>query len=114
MKKITLTALALVLFLAITAVNVTPALASVELAAKITPSNGDPNRVVQVWGTDGYNTPKIAAGEGDCPVWYYNGCFDLTETSYYQNQMIELARQVVNAGMRYQFPHLSYWYQFVN
>lgn len=81
--------------------------------------NGDPMLVVNAWGLNGYQTPIIAVGaviadEGGitttCPSWYPKfGCFDLTRTEYYRNQMRETARQISQLGVANQFGQMSYW-----
>lgn len=70
--------------------------------------NGDPMKVGMPWGLTGYQTPQIASGttvsdrhnvQSTCPAWYgIMGCFNLTATDYYENQMRELARQLVALG----------------
>lgn len=72
--------------------------------------NGDPLAVTQAWGLTGYQTPKTAPGtivtdeggiQDTCPAWYgWGGCFDLTRTDYYRNQMRELGRQLRAQGVR--------------
>ncbi len=71
--------------------------------------NGDPLAVTQVWGLTGHQTPHIQSGativdEGGivdtCPAWYgMMGCFDLSRTDYYRNQMKELGRQLRALGV---------------
>lgn len=70
--------------------------------------NGDPMLVSMPWGLTGHQTPQIVSGttvsdthgvESTCPAWYgIMGCFDLTSTDYYKNQMRELARQLLALG----------------
>ncbi len=53
-------------------------------AATTTPAvmgNGDPNLVTQVWGLNGYQTPKVT-----CNLWgsLGNVCFDISGTSYFK------------------------------
>lgn len=82
------------------------------------PSNGDPQAVVQAWGLTGAATPKVAAGTvitdaagltDKCPTWYFQGCFNLTSTSYYQNQMRALVKELTSKGILNQFPQLQGW-----
>lgn len=73
--------------------------------------NGDPMKVVQAWGTDGYNTPTLKAGQGECPLWVTHGCFDISKTSYYQNTMINLAKTLKGLGYTsYHFPSMTQWF----
>ena len=61
--------------------------------------NGDPMKIVQVWGLTGYNTPVVPVGtvlhlgyglaDEVCPAWYpkHMGCFDLRSTEYWRIQL---------------------------
>ncbi len=53
------------------------------------PTNGDPMKVVQPWGLDGYHTPIIKGGVKDCPLWYKWGCFDLAGIDNYAQKMVD-------------------------
>lgn len=84
--------------------------------------NGDPSAVMNSWGLTGAQTPRVAPGavivdEGGvkdvCPTWYIAGCSDITKTEYYRNNMKELARQLVKAGIANQFPQFVYWVKLV-
>lgn len=44
--------------------------------------NGDPNLVVQVWGQNGYNTPKTSCWTGMRGL-----CFDISKTEYYLSRL---------------------------
>ena len=79
--------------------------------ADVSLGNGDPMKVVQVWGTNGYETPTLKAGEGECPLWITHGCFDISKTSYYQNTMINLAKTLKGLGYtNYHFPSMTEWF----
>lgn len=82
-------------------------------SCKFTVGGGDPMKVVMVWGLDGYHTPRIASGQKDCPAWYPVGCFDLTSTQYYRDQMMNLARELIAKGFVNQFPQYEEWYKIV-
>ena len=76
--------------------------------------NGDPMGISQVWGLVGHQTPRVESGAvvtdfDTCPVWYSNGCFDLTDTQYYVEQMLELGRQLRENGQSHLFPMFIYW-----
>lgn len=73
--------------------------------------------MTQAWGLLGYETPAVKSGvdvvdEGGvkdtCYSWYPQGCFDLTKTDYYRNQMIEIARQHKVLG--WYVTQFAYWY----
>ncbi len=44
--------------------------------------NGDPMKVVQVWGQDGYHTPKVSCWTGMRGL-----CFDISKTEYYLSRL---------------------------
>ncbi len=80
--------------------------------------NSDPNLVMQAWGMNGYQTPKVNSGvvvtdehgvSDFCPKWYPMGCFDLTHTDYYRGQMEAVVRQLLSNGTASQFPSLQGW-----
>jgi len=81
-------------------------------------SNGNPMEVYQPWGLIGLQTPTVKsgatftdeAGNSDlCPAWYPSGCFDLTRTDYYRNEMKITTQSLNKIGQLNQFPQLSYW-----
>lgn len=69
--------------------------------------NGNPALIGMPWGLTGGETPTVASGttivdemgvEDVCPSWYPSGCYDITKTSYYREQMLELGRILKAAG----------------
>lgn len=85
---------------------------------------GDPMRVVQAWGLNGYQTPTLNAGQiisdeagitDMCPVWYPvtisgKSCFDVSHTDMYRNQAREIARGLQKNGtMTHYAQDYSYW-----
>lgn len=53
--------------------------------------NGNPEQVVNVWGTTNSGVPHIqpgqyaADGKSLCPAFFTNYCVDITNTAYYKN-----------------------------
>lgn len=78
----------------------------------------DPMAIVQAWGLTGHQTPMVRTGatvtddagmSDTCPTWYnVMGCFDLTHTNYYENQMRDIAQQTSKSGLHYA-DNWSYW-----
>lgn len=73
------------------------------------------------WGLLGSETPKVLAGTTvrdqtgmtfDCPLWVNHGCFDLTGTDWYRNQMIDLAREILSTGQQAYYPQFNGWFIF--
>jgi len=84
--------------------------------------NGDPNAVVQVWGLNGFDTPKVKSGtviydemgvKDTCPKWYPRGCFNISNTNYYKNRMKTLARMLIANGFAKYFPIYNGWIELV-
>lgn len=69
-------------------------------------SNGNPLNATQPWGLTGHQTQTIQAGEKDCPIWYTQGCFDLTGTGYYKEMRYRTKLQLINNGILHLFPTL--------
>lgn len=42
--------------------------------------NGDPMKIIQAWGADGYHTPVVT-----CSLWKW-GCFEISGTSYFKSR----------------------------
>lgn len=90
-------------------------------AAVVDPSvtNGNPYEVVNGWGLTGTQSKYIAPGTtvtdkggvtGKCATWEMRGCYDITVTKWYEENMIALAKQLLANGFSTQFPQFSYWY----
>lgn len=73
----------------------------------------NPAWITQTWNLTGENTPTINSGQGTCPAWYRSGCYDLTSTRWYANQMKAIARQLIEQGRAQDFPRYSFWYTLV-
>jgi hypothetical protein len=80
--------------------------------------NGHPDLVVQPWGLTGAETPRIGFGitvtdrggiSASCPVWMSNGCFDLTGVKWYEDRMLELARELIDTNQVNRFPVFGGW-----
>lgn len=87
------------------AVLLVPAAAFADIPTIITGGNGDPMNVTMPWGMTGYQTPVFATGQSvtdkggvvlTCP--FFEGCFDLTNTQYYNSAMLSTAQQLKAAG----------------
>ncbi len=79
---------------------------------------GDPMKVTMVWGLIGYDTPQVKGGvtvtdetgiQDTCPSWFARGCFDLTRTEYYRNQMRATEKDLQAKGWISVFPHMVAW-----
>ena len=64
--------------------------ASAASCADVVCSNGNPEHVVNVWGTTNAGVPHIQPGQyaadgiSLCPAWFTFHCVDITSTAYYK------------------------------
>ena len=84
--------------------------------------SGNPYLVMNAWGLTGNETPFVRIGEKitdehgfsvTCDKASIGGCYDLTKTDYYRNQMFNLAKQIIATGQVSRFPMFSGWYNAV-
>lgn len=106
MKKIIATAVGLALLVSLPLVALADSYSSTGVDCTTKPTdqscnlgNGDPNKYVNIWGLDGYDTPKVVAGtvwndkwglKEDCPLFSQSSAFpqgapcnDIENTAYY-------------------------------
>lgn len=71
-------------------------------------SNGDPNKVINGWGSTNNDVPRLVRGAtvyddggiaATCPSWYPFDCVDLTHTSFYKDQMISIGKGLAKLGI---------------
>ncbi len=83
---------------------VSPLLAFADVAPS-TVGNGDPMNLGMPWGLAGYQTPVVKNGSlitdehgytMSCA--FFQGCFDITHTDYYRQQMFSIATQLKKLG----------------
>ena len=84
------------------------------------PANGDPLKVEQPWKLTGYQTPSVLKGavvtdktgiKDTCN--YSQGCFDVTGTEWYKNQMKHIARELIRLNRVKYFPIFTGWVNIV-
>lgn len=92
--------------LAIVASLLVPSAFAFAQQASSTPQgNGDPMNIGMPWGLTGYQTPLFSQGKSvtdkggmvlSCP--FFQGCFDLTQTPYYNTAMVSTVEQLKALG----------------
>ena len=80
--------------------------------------NGDPYAVTQSWGLTGHQSTVVPAGsvivdEGGiktvCGKWEKNGCIDISKTASYRNDMLKIARTLIETNQVSRFPAFGGW-----
>lgn len=61
----------------------TPAFADTACGALNPCENGNPENVVNVWGTTNSQLPHIQRGQPGCPWFYPTYCVDISHTAWY-------------------------------